>query len=343
MHISPRSSWAVPLASALLVSSCIGRRVVYPVLPTPEELAVFLAAGPERPDPGADELAVLNVSSGRYRLIPGDLLEIQLPERAVGIDTDADTTVKSRVSREGTIKMPLVGEVEVGGKSLPEVEDVLVELYKPNLAEEPNIVAVVSEYSTVSVAVLGAVKNPGVIDLRSDRRSVIGAIMEAGGIDGSRGASAIRVSGVGRSDTAVLPIREENIPFRDLELVGGETVVVEPLNEVEFTVTGLVRKPGAFPYPRHVQYNLMQALAVAGGVDGTAAPRFASVYRKATSGEIIGATFQIDGLALTSSSNIPIKPGDVVAVEHTEGSWMRQFLSDVLGFRATFATTNVAR
>ena len=56
-------------------------------------------------------------------------------------------------------------------------------------------------------------------------------------------------------------------------------------------------------------------------------------------GDIIGATFKIDGTALTDASNVTVKPGDVIAVDHTQGSWTRQFISQVFGFRASFSST----
>ena len=101
-----------------------------------------------------------------------------------------------------------------------------------------------------------------------------------------------------------------------------------------------MRRPGSFPYPHSQNYNLMQALAIAGGLDQFAAPRYATIYRRTDDGEVIAATFRLDGTALTDASNIFVKPGDVIAVDHTMGSWTRQFLSQVLGFRASFSATS---
>jgi hypothetical protein len=84
----------------------------------------------------------------------------------------------------------------------------------------------------------------------------------------------------------------------------------------------------------------MQALATAGGVDSGAAPRFASVYRKTDTGEVISRSFRIDGTALTNASNIQIKDGDVIAVEHTPGSWLRGFFSQIFGFRASLSVSS---
>ncbi len=119
----------------------------------------------------------------------------------------------------------------------------------------------------------------------------------------------------------VLPVRGMNIPFSDVVLVDGDTVIVERLQQPLFTVLGLVSKPGNFPYPSHARYNLMQALGFAQGLDPTAEPRYATVYRMAADGDVVSATFKIvqtkKGPALTESMSVPIKPGDIVAVEHT--------------------------
>ena len=93
---------------------------------------------------------------------------------------------------------------------------------------------------------------------------------------------------------------------------------------------GLVENPGAFEYPPEVSYNLMQALAIAGGVDMTANPPWATVFRKDVSGRIIPATFKIKGDGLVKSSSLPIKPGDVIVIEHTAASWTRSLLAQIV-------------
>ena len=54
----------------------------------------------------------------------------------------------------------------------------------------------------------------------------------------------------------------------------------EHIDTRQFTVTGLVRKAGVFPYPTNVQYNLIDAIASAGGADLIADPHYAKIYRK---------------------------------------------------------------
>jgi polysaccharide biosynthesis/export protein len=284
--------------------------------------------------------------AGPYRIVPGDLLSIELPpEVQIESDTGAGASVapvaiKSRVKDSGTVLLPMVGEHSVVGKTTTEIEaDLAREFQQPTRLEQaPNVVVSVSEYRTVSVAVIGAVNKPGLVELRSDRRTVVGALAEAGGIKNERGAREIRVLSRDESGQTVarsLSMHLQEIPLSDVALLGGETVVVEPAPERAFSVIGLVKKTGVFQYPLPRRYNLMQALATAGGVDETAAPRYATIYRRRADGSVLGATFKIDGTDLTDASNVLIKDGDVIAVDHTQGSWLRQFFSQVFGFRAS--------
>jgi protein involved in polysaccharide export with SLBB domain len=348
-----RSARAFVAASlgVLLGAGCIGTRIVHPVLPTVEELREFEGAGPVDVVAGALETGSMNVS-GPYRVVAGDLLVFELPPEvrveAAGAEPGATSvSFKCRVREDGTVLLPMVGDQAVAGKTTEEIEAGLTRAFVSDerLEARPNVVATVGEYRTTAVAVIGAVNQPGLHDLRSDRLTVAGALMAAGGIKSERGAKEIRILSRderGRTVARSLGVHFADIPLEDVALGGGETLVVEPSPERSFSVIGLVKKSGAFPYPAPRVYNLMQALAAAGGVDEVAAPRYATVYRVKADGTRIGATFKIDGTSLLDASNVRIKDGDVIAVEHTVGSWLRQFLSGVLGLRASVSVSSGA-
>jgi hypothetical protein len=65
----------------------------------------------------------------------------------------------------------------------------------------------------------------------------------------------------------------------------------------------------------------MHALGFAGGLLYSAEPRYATVYRLAADGTTVSATFSIAGIAKsadpTDALSVPLKPYDVIAVEHT--------------------------
>jgi polysaccharide export outer membrane protein len=340
---------ALPWLSLVgVLSGCIGNRVIYPLKPSPDELAEFSAAGPPDVPLTVEGVGTMQLG-GPYRIVSGDLLSIELPAEVQEVEDQGALTVqlRCRVTSAGTIQLPMVGDLPVAGRTVQEIEQDLATEYQKDdrLKARPNVVVSVEEYRTVPVAVIGAVSAPGIHDLRSDRLSVLGALMAAGGIEPQRGAARIRVvrpDGAGGTSVEFLDVRLKDIPLADVPLLGRETIVVEPPSERQFAVIGLVRKSGVFPYPEPRRYTLMQALATAGGVDDMAAPRYATVYRQRADGQIIGATFKIDGTSLLDASSVVIKDGDVIAVEHTQGSWTRQFLSQVLGFRASFTVSGAS-
>ena len=140
--------------------------------------------------------------------------------------------------------------------------------------------------------------------------------------------------------TIVLPVKGLNIPFADAQLHDGDSVVVERLQLPLFSVIGLVDKPGNFQYPTDIQYTLMQALAFAGGLDRTAEPRYATIYRLKPDGTIVHATLQVErnknAIELQAALSIKIKPGDIIAVEHTPRTRTNKFLGEV--FRINIGT-----
>lgn len=104
-------------------------------------------------------------------------------------------------------------------------------------------------------------------------------------------------------------------------------------NERVFAVVGLVHKSGVFPYPPDVQYNLMEALAFAGGLDMVADPRYLKIYRQDATGEVISATFGVDRKSLDDAYSLAVKPGDLIYVDHTLRTRVNKFFSNV--FRIT--------
>jgi hypothetical protein len=134
-------------------------------------------------------------------------------------------------------------------------------------------------------------------------------------------------------ETLVLPVRGLNIPFADVALAEGDTIVVEPPREQSVAIVGLVARPGNMPYPPGVRYTLIQALAFAGGLDLVADPRYVSVYRLAPDGEIVSTTFQLVNprheQQLTEALALPLRPGDVVSVEHTSRTRTNVFFDRV--------------
>ena len=155
----------------------------------------------------------LAASAQSPTLAEGDILQISF----IGA---TNLNSKQRIRRDGTVDLPLIGDIKAAQKTLGELQTEVSNLYKPHLQSQD--VTVSLESSAVPVYVTGAVLRPGKIV--TDRQlTALEAIMEAGGfdqqranlrkvvvvryIDGKRVGSVIDLQGAikgGKSSDAVL-------------------------------------------------------------------------------------------------------------------------------------------
>ncbi|WP_404420287.1 polysaccharide biosynthesis/export family protein [Nibricoccus sp. IMCC34717] len=124
-------------------------------------------------------------SAESYRLQPMDLLRVQVFQE---LDLDRDV----RVSRNYTVTLPLIGSVDLRGKSILEAEKLVTALYRRDYLVNPQVNVTVIEYSPRSVNVLGAVNAPGQVVIPPETTlSLLDAISRSGGF--SRLANRTRV------------------------------------------------------------------------------------------------------------------------------------------------------
>jgi protein involved in polysaccharide export with SLBB domain len=83
-----------------------------------------------------------------------------------------------KIRADGKLSLPLVGEVDAGGKTVGQLQAALIELYKTQL-KTPEV-TVSLESSVTTVVVSGAVNKPGKVVFERPT-TVLQAIMEAGG------------------------------------------------------------------------------------------------------------------------------------------------------------------
>ena len=124
--------------------------------------------------PGTNSAAV--PASASTRLQEGDVIKVDF-----GGDTNLNAVVK--VQLNGSITLPLAGELKAAGKTQQELQVDLMEVYKPLLKVNEINVSILSTAAAVYVS--GAVLRPGRVAM--DRPlTALEAIMEAGGFDPNR-------------------------------------------------------------------------------------------------------------------------------------------------------------
>lgn len=323
--------------------------------PNEIDLATFDKAGPIEWDVSASELAPASTITGPYRVVAGDMLSLTIPSMAPNLANPNATDVAiRRVDEDGKIVLPMVGEVAVADKTLTEVEAGVADAYFPkHLVSRPAVVAQVTEYRTVSVMITGDVVTPGRCNLRSDELCMIALLSKAGGILPT-GAHVIRITPSGKdAKSVVLPVKGMNTPLVNVALQGGEQVEVAKLRPQTVTVLGLVKAPGSYPVTPDATVNLIQAIGLAGGVDVVTDARYAVIYRQDQQGQVVAARIKLNAVGddnyfftdstLAAVAHTPLKPGDVVMVEHSDHTRLRWTLNRILFFSVGYATSGVTR
>jgi polysaccharide export outer membrane protein len=137
--------------------------------PAAAALLVVLASGCSSPAPGPIPPEWKAQTPGT--LAPGDVLKLTFSGA-----TELNQSQKIRA--DGKVSLPVVGEVQAGGKRLGELQRQLSDLYRPQLKNSEVVVAL--ESTTTAVYVGGAVTRPGKVVLERPM-TALEAIMEAGG------------------------------------------------------------------------------------------------------------------------------------------------------------------
>lgn len=204
-----------------------------------------------------------------YVVGPGDSLSIDLWG---GIST----RLVRIVDRQGRVSLPEAGPVEVSGKNLGEVQQLvqktLASQYRGTSADVS-----VGRLRTVRIYVVGEVREPGAYDI-SSLSTPLNALVAAGGIT-QRGSLRSLQHFRGRQlleqvDTYDLLLHGVTPDARKLE--NGDTLMVLPVG-AQITVTGMVRRPAV--YELHGEKTLTEALELAGGILPSATLKHVEVQR----------------------------------------------------------------
>lgn len=114
-----------------------------------------------------------------------DLIRLQ-------VHREPDLDRELRVSQDLTIVAPLIGVVDVNGRTVAQVQVLLTELYRQGYLVQPQINLAVIEYAPRTINVLGAVNAPGMFTLTPERNfTFLDAIAKSGGF--SRVANRAKV------------------------------------------------------------------------------------------------------------------------------------------------------
>ena len=242
------------------IAATAGRcRALVPAL----ALAVAGLAAPA-PAAGQGDLA------SSYRVGPRD-------EVAVRVFEEPQLNVDVRVNEDGTIRLPLVGNVAVEGLTENELAARLKEILERDFLQRASVSVSVLEYRSRPISVIGAVRDPGSLGV-SGRLTLVEALTAAGGVTESAGRSVhvLRRSPNGLSDQISISLEELIVradPDVNIPIFANDLINVPAAVEVTVLCLGEVATPGAYRFRSTERITLLAAIARAGGLTDRAAKR----------------------------------------------------------------------
>lgn len=155
-----------------------------------------------------------------YVLQPQDVIRVQVFQ-----EEEINRLGEVRVSQEHSVTLPLIGMVELRGKTVRQAEDLIRALYDRDFLVNPQVNVTVVKYVERVVKVFGSVNSPGVVQFPPEEGLTLSeAISRAGGF--SRLADKKRVT-LSRTDANG---QSENrvINADDLLKAGSGDVALQP-------------------------------------------------------------------------------------------------------------------
>ncbi len=227
-----------------------------------------------------------------YRLGPDDQIKVW----AMGVEEIAKDPY--RIDPTGFVDLPVVGRVAAGGATISELRAVLLKTLARTV-RNPQVSVDVVEFGSQPVSVLGAVRNPGVLQLRG-RKTLAEVLSMAGGLADNSGPY-VKIARPNKANA--LPFPAAIVPAVTTDATSGYSVaeirlkefidisapatniLVQPYDLITVPkaqtiyVMGDVRKPGGFAMSDRLKISSLQALALAEGLEHDASPQNAKILR----------------------------------------------------------------
>jgi polysaccharide export outer membrane protein len=237
--------------------------------------------------------------AAEYTVGDGDVLDIKVYE-----NDDLATTV--RVTANDTIRVSLIGEVDVSNLTVSEVASRIETLLADGYLVNPQVDVFVKEYRSKKVIILGQVNRPGLFELQG-KTTLLEFISKAGGLTSDVGSTAtIKRKSVetGEDDNIEIDLNRLikkgdtslNVSIRD-----GDSVYISKADV--YYVSGEVNKPG--DYKLEDDITIIKAITTAGGFTKIAAEGKVKVNRVIDGQQLVLENVKMD---------MPVLPDDVIIV-----------------------------
>jgi polysaccharide biosynthesis/export protein len=266
------------------------------------------------------------LDASHYRLGEDDQVSI----RVADLDKlQLDNAAAPRIDLNGNLNLPVIGHVHASGLTVNELEQVIAERLG-SLLQHPQVSVSIVQYRSHPVSVLGAVRNPGVVQVVHPRRlleviSLAGGLAPEAGdtvkISRNKAAGTLPLSGVqtdetGKFYTASVSVRslmQADRPELNIAICENDVVTV-PRAELVY-VLGAVKKAGGYALGERTQLSVLQALSMAEGLDRGASAKSVRLLREEGPGkQRTEISINLKPIMMGSAPDVPLRANDILFI-----------------------------
>ncbi|SNQ29942.1 polysaccharide export outer membrane protein [Acinetobacter apis] len=319
---------------------------VVDVIPLNQE--TILATRPAETNTRAQFAQLFNVQQNIYKLVPGDVLSIQLwnyPEIAPPIATSNDQTIQSYgypIDQEGFIQLPLVGRYKVQGKTLAQANKEMRQLFGRYL-KSPDVVVRVIAYQGSRYSVQGNVQKSGQYYLTDQPVNLYAALGAAGGVTTTGDSTSISLTRNGQTyNLNTVALERSGLSLNKLLIQPNDTVYVNAKADNKIYLIGEAGRNQAMPM-RDQGMTLSDVLGEGLGIDPNAA-NSSKIYVVRNNLQSRGTAIYQMNLTnigdLSIANQFTMQRNDIVYVDATGLTRWQRIVNQIVPFSSTLTSIN---
>lgn len=295
-------------------------------------------------DAAAEAKPAAKSVAGDIVLGPGDTIQI------VSLKSE-EISKEWRVGESGSLHLPLVGPIEVAGKSVAALEVELNEAYSVYIID-PAIDVFVAAVRSRPVTVVGAVNEPGTHQLQGPT-TVFQIVQQAGGVAenadriviirdtqwGVEGLPRAKLLPDGKVEAALSleGVLQGHGPEAETPVRPFDVINVDPKRERLIHIAGEVNQPGAIVLESVDGVLLSKALVLAGGYKSSAAFKHTYLWRGSDPAQAGSFELNVRDIIQGKAEDIVLREGDYLIIPPKGG-----ILNNMQGLSTLMPMANAA-
>ncbi len=251
--------------------------------------------------------------SNEYHIGPRDLVAVRVFE-------EPQLNVDVRVNEDGTIRLPLVGNVPAEGLTENELAARLKKILESSLLQRASVSVEVLEFRARPISVIGAVHKPGNLDV-SGRLTLLEALTDAGGLTENHGnvIKVLRRAENGLTDQVSISVDDLLVradPDVNIPIFANDLINVPAAADLTIYLLGEVASPGAITFKSTERVTLLAAIARAGGLTERASNKI-HIQRRGAGGKPKEIVVRYKKLLAGEEPDPQLEGGDVIVVKES--------------------------